>query len=62
MIKKFDKKDEESGPLLTAGRGKEEEEEAAGSGLGGVSLRGANIRRAGRVWPETVVRGAGNGL
>lgn len=61
MIKKFDKKDEESGPLLTAGRGKEEEE-AAGSGLGGVSLRGANIRRAGRVWPETVVRGAGNGL
>lgn len=61
MIKKFDKKDEESGPLLTAGRGKEEEE-AVGSGLGGVSLRGANIRRAGRVWPETVVRGAGNGL
>lgn len=55
MIKKFDKKDEESGPLLTAGRGKEEEE-AAGSGLGGVSLRGANVRRAGRVWPETVVR------
>lgn len=60
MIKKFDKKDEESGPLLTAGRGKEEE--AAGSGLGGVSLNGANIRRAGRVWPVTVVRRAGNGL
>ena len=27
-----------------------------------VSLRGADVRRAGCVWPVTVVRGAGNGL
>ena len=59
MIKKFDKKDEESGPFLTAGGERRRQRD---QGWVVVSLRGADVRRAGCVWPVTVVRGSGNGL
>jgi len=46
MIKKFDKKDEESGTGLAAAAAGREPRTGSGAGHGGKALRGAVVRRA----------------